>query len=62
MKLSSAKHLKSDETAEARYELGMHHYRQENYDDAQTQFDTVVNQFPHLNLSHKAQLMLAKKL
>lgn len=50
----------SDETAEAHYELGMYNYRQENYDVAQTQFDTIVNQFPHLAVSHRAQLMLAK--
>ena len=50
----------SDEAAEARYELGMHYYRQQEYEKAQTQFDTIINQFPHLELSHKAQLMLAK--
>lgn len=50
----------SDEAAEAYYRLGMHHYRQKDFDAAQTQFDTIVNQFPHLKLSHDAQLMLAK--
>ncbi len=49
----------SDESAEARYRLGMHHYRQKDFDAAQTQFDLIVNQFPHLELSHDAHLMLA---
>ncbi len=51
---------KSDEAAEAHYRLGMHYYREKDYDAAQTQFDMIVNQFPHLELSHNAQLMLAK--
>jgi tetratricopeptide (TPR) repeat protein len=50
----------SDEAAEAHYRLGMYNYREKNYDAAQTQFDMIVNQFPHLELSHNAQLMLAK--
>ncbi|MYF98028.1 tetratricopeptide repeat protein [Candidatus Poribacteria bacterium] len=49
----------SDEAAEARYELGMQYYRQQDYEEAQTQFDTIINDFPQLELSHKAQLMLA---
>ncbi len=51
---------KSDEAAEAYYELGMHYYREKDYKSAQTQFDMIVNSFPHLELSHNAQLMLAK--
>ncbi len=50
----------SDEAAEAYYNLGMHYYRQKDYPTAQTQFDTIVNKFPNLELSHNAQLMLAK--
>ncbi len=50
----------SDEAAEARYSLGMQYYRQQEYEEAQTQFDTIINEFPNLELSHKAQLMLAK--
>ena len=51
---------KSDEAAEAYYELGMHYYRQKDFKASQTQFDAVVNNFPQLELSHNAQLMLAK--
>ena len=51
---------KSDEAAEAHYELGMHHYREKDYKAAQTQFDAIVNNFPELELSHNAHLMLAK--
>ena len=50
----------SDEAAEAHYELGMHYYREKDYKTAQVQFDTIVNTFPQLELSHNAQLMLAK--
>lgn len=50
----------SDEAAEAYYRLGMHHYREKDFETAQTQFDMIVNQFPHLELSHSAHLMLAK--
>lgn len=51
----------SDEAAEAHYNLGMYYYqRQQDYDSAQTQFDTIINKFPHLEVSHRAQLMLAK--
>ena len=50
----------SDEAAEAYYDLGMHYYREKDYNTAQTQFDAIVNKFPHLELSHNAQLMLAK--
>ena len=50
----------SDQAADAHYELGMHYYRQKNYEAAQTQFDAIVNKFPQLELSHNAQLMLAK--
>ena len=51
---------KSEEAAEAHYELGMHYFREKDFKAAQTQFDAVVNNFPQLELSHKAHLMLAK--
>ena len=50
----------SDEAAEAYYDLGMYYYREKDFNTAQTQFDTVINKFPQLELSHNAQLMLAK--
>ena len=50
----------SDEAAEAHYNLGMHYYREKDYKTAQVQFDTIINKFPQLELSHNAQLMLAK--
>ena len=50
----------SDEAAEAHYELGMHYFRQKDYKASQTQFDAIINNFPQLELSHNAQLMLAK--
>ena len=51
---------KGEEAAEAHYELGMHYFRVKDFKAAQTQFDAVVNTFPGLELSHNAQLMLAK--
>jgi tetratricopeptide (TPR) repeat protein len=51
---------KSDQAAEAHYELGMHYFRQKDYKASQTQFDAIINNFPNLELSHNAQLMLAK--
>ena len=51
---------KSDEAAEAHYELGMYSFRQKDFKGAQTQFDAIINNFPQLELSHNAQLMLAK--
>ena len=51
---------KSDEAAEAHYELGMHYFREKDFKASQTQFDAVINNFPQLELSHNAQLMLAK--
>ncbi|MDE0505509.1 MAG: tetratricopeptide repeat protein, partial [Candidatus Poribacteria bacterium] len=51
---------KSQEAANAHYELGMHHFRSKDYKSAQEQFDTVVNSFAELELSNSAQLMLAK--
>ena len=51
---------KSNEAAEAHYELGMHYYREKDFKSAQTQFDAIVNNFPQLELSHNSHLMLAK--
>lgn len=50
----------SEETAEAHYRLGVYYLKTAEYESAQQSFDTVVNRFPHLDLSHNAQLMLAK--
>ena len=50
----------SEEAAEAYYELGLHYYREKDFKSAQTQFDAIVNNFSHLELSHNAHLMLAK--
>lgn len=50
----------SEEAAEAHYELGMHYFREKDFKSAQTQFDAIVNNFSHLELSHNAHLMLAK--
>lgn len=51
---------KSEEAAEAHYELGLHYFREKDFKSAQTQFDAIVNNFPQLELSHNAHLMLAK--
>ena len=51
---------KSDEAAEAHYELGLYHFREKDFKSAQTHFDAIVNNFPQLELSHSAHLMLAK--
>lgn len=50
----------SEETAEAYYRLGFYYFKSADYVSAQKAFDSVVNQFPHLERSHNAQLMLAK--
>ena len=51
----------SGEAAEAHYRLGIFHFRMKDYEPAQQAFDAIVNNFPNLgNLSHNAQLMLAK--
>ena len=51
----------SGEAAEAHYRLGIFHFRMKDYESAQQAFDAIVNNFPNLgNLSHNAQLMLAK--
>ena len=51
----------SGEAAEAHYRLGIYHFRIKDYESAQQSFDAIVNKFPNIgNLSHNAQLMLAK--
>ena len=50
----------SEEAAEAHYRLGIYYFKAADYVAAQKSFDSVVNQFPHLERSHNAQLMLAK--
>ena len=51
----------SGEAAEAHYRLGIYHFRIKDYESAQQSFDAIINKFPNLgNLSHNAQLMLAK--
>ena len=50
----------SEEAAEAHYRLGIYYFKAEYHESAQKSFDIVVNQFPHLERSHSAQLMLAK--
>ena len=50
----------SEETVEAHYRLGFYYFKVMDYESAQKSFDTIVNQFPHLERSHNAQLMLAK--
>ncbi len=50
----------SEEAAEAHWRLGIYYFKTEDYESAQRSFDTIVNQFSQLELSHNAQLMLAK--
>ncbi len=50
----------SEETAEAYYRLGFYYFKAAEYVPAQKSFDSVVNQFPQLERSHNAQLMLAR--
>ncbi len=50
----------SEEAAEAHYRLGIYYFKATDYESAQKSFDIIVNQFPHLERSHNAQLMLAK--
>ena len=50
----------SGEAAEAHYRLGIYHFRIKDYESAQQFFNVIINTFPMLELSHNAQLMLAK--
>lgn len=51
---------KSDEGLTARYRLGLHHFKAEEYDQAATQFSGVLNDSPMTKFGADAQLMLAK--
>ena len=50
----------SEEAAEAHWRLGFHAFKSEDYQSAQQSFNTIVNNFPLLELSYNAQLVLAK--
>ena len=50
----------SEEAAEAHWRLGVYAFKSKDYPVAQQSFDTIVNKFPTSELSHNAQLMLAK--
>ena len=50
----------SGEAAEAHYRLGIYYLKAKDYESAQQFFNVVINTFPMLELSHNAQLMLAR--
>ena len=50
----------SEEAVEAHWRLGLYAFKSKDYQLAQQSFDTIINKFPILELSHKVQLMLAK--
>ena len=50
----------SDEAAEAHWGLGLYAFKTKDYQSAQQAFNIIINKFPMLELSHNAQLMLAK--
>ena len=50
----------SEEAAEAHWCLGLHALKSEDYQSAQQSFNALINNFPLLELSYNAQLMLAK--
>ena len=50
----------SDEAAEAHWGLGLYAFKTKDYQSAQQAFNIIINKFPMLELSHSAQLMLAK--
>ncbi len=50
----------SEEAAEAHWGLGLHALKSDDYQSAQQSFNTIINNFPLLELSYNAQLMLAK--
>ena len=50
----------SEEAVEAHWGLGLYAFKSEDYQTAQQSFSTIVNKFPSSELSHNAQLMLAK--
>ena len=50
----------SDEAAEAHWDLGLYTFKTKDYQSAQQAFNIIINKFPMSELSHSAQLMLAK--
>ncbi len=51
----------SEEAAQAHWRLGIYAFKtKKDYELAQQSFDAIINKFPSLELSHNAQLMLAK--
>ena len=50
----------SEEAPEAHWSLGVYAFKAEDYQAAQQSFGVIVNKFPTSELSHNAQLMLAK--
>ena len=46
--------------AQAHWRLGLHALKSEDYQSAQQSFNAIINNFPLLELSYNAQLMLAK--
>ncbi len=50
----------SEEAAEAHWGLGLYAFKSKDYQLAQQSFNTIINKFPMLELSHNTQLMLAK--
>ena len=50
----------SEEAPDAHWSLGVYAFKSENYQSAQQSFGVIVEKFPNSELSHNAQLMLAK--
>ena len=50
----------SEEAPEAHWGLGGYAFKSEDYQSAQQSFGVIVEKFPNSELSHNAQLMLAK--
>ena len=51
----------SEEAARAHWDLGLYHFKANDYQTAQESFTAIINKFPNLeDLGHNAQLMLAK--
>ena len=50
----------SEEAIEACYRLGIYHLKIKDYQPARQSFNIIINNFPMLEVSYSAQLMLAK--
>ena len=50
----------SEEAPDAHWSLGVYAFKSEDYQSAQQSFGVIVEKFPNSELSHNAQLMLAK--